>query len=427
MVANSEQEHNVIVCTLCSCYPIALLGPSPTWYKSEAYRSRVVRDPRARAPRVRLRAARRGTASTSGTPAPSPGTWCCRTAGRHRRPRRAGTRRACHPKRPDRRGSGLTVHLRAGDQGVRRAGYGNRVPRPTRTSPTRPTVGHPKPSPMHARADQLRQALTVMFCVAAFVLAADTISKTLVLRDLPGRPPVRLLDGLITLRLLYNPGAAFGLGTSYTVIIALIALGVIVFVDPHGPAAGQHRLVDRARPAARRGDRQSQRPAGAGTRAVPRPRGRLDQPAALPVDVQPGRLGDRLRGRADRVPGLPRQAPPGHCDHVAEPKASSDRPAAKASRTRRFSGTATQPSAGRAAAARNQELQLRCSVVADRLEPLELAVVDPAVDRVGRRAGVEQHPLTGRVRPDESIVTEAVAGVQLELDASAACRSPPRR
>jgi nitrile hydratase subunit alpha len=47
VVANNEQEHNVIVCTLCSCYPIALLGPSPTWYKSEAYRSRVVRDPRA--------------------------------------------------------------------------------------------------------------------------------------------------------------------------------------------------------------------------------------------------------------------------------------------------------------------------------------------------------------------------------------------
>jgi len=46
VVANSEQEHNVIACTLCSCYPIALLGPSPTWYKSEAYRSRVVRDPR---------------------------------------------------------------------------------------------------------------------------------------------------------------------------------------------------------------------------------------------------------------------------------------------------------------------------------------------------------------------------------------------
>jgi nitrile hydratase subunit alpha len=46
VVANTPSAHNVIVCTLCSCYPIALLGPSPTWYKSEGYRSRVVRDPR---------------------------------------------------------------------------------------------------------------------------------------------------------------------------------------------------------------------------------------------------------------------------------------------------------------------------------------------------------------------------------------------
>jgi len=46
VVENTATAHNVIVCTLCSCYPIALLGPSPTWYKSESYRSRVVRDPR---------------------------------------------------------------------------------------------------------------------------------------------------------------------------------------------------------------------------------------------------------------------------------------------------------------------------------------------------------------------------------------------
>jgi nitrile hydratase len=46
VVANTADEHHVVVCTLCSCYPIALLGPSPGWYKSEAYRSRVVRDPR---------------------------------------------------------------------------------------------------------------------------------------------------------------------------------------------------------------------------------------------------------------------------------------------------------------------------------------------------------------------------------------------
>lgn len=45
-VENTTQRHNVIVCTLCSCYPIALLGPSPVWYKSEAYRSRAVSDPR---------------------------------------------------------------------------------------------------------------------------------------------------------------------------------------------------------------------------------------------------------------------------------------------------------------------------------------------------------------------------------------------
>jgi nitrile hydratase len=46
-VANTERMHNVVVCTLCSCYPVALLGPSPGWYKSEAYRARVVREPRA--------------------------------------------------------------------------------------------------------------------------------------------------------------------------------------------------------------------------------------------------------------------------------------------------------------------------------------------------------------------------------------------
>jgi len=47
VVANTDQVHNVIVCTLCSCYPVSLLGPSPGWYKSFAYRSRTVREPRA--------------------------------------------------------------------------------------------------------------------------------------------------------------------------------------------------------------------------------------------------------------------------------------------------------------------------------------------------------------------------------------------
>ena len=46
-VENTPEMHNLIVCTLCSCYPRALLGMPPTWYKSENYRRRVVREPRA--------------------------------------------------------------------------------------------------------------------------------------------------------------------------------------------------------------------------------------------------------------------------------------------------------------------------------------------------------------------------------------------
>lgn len=47
VVENTPGVHNVIVCTLCSCYPRMLLGIPPEWYKSRAYRSRVVREPRA--------------------------------------------------------------------------------------------------------------------------------------------------------------------------------------------------------------------------------------------------------------------------------------------------------------------------------------------------------------------------------------------
>ena len=46
VVENTDEVHNVVVCTLCSCYPWAVLGLPPTWYKSYAYRARVVREPR---------------------------------------------------------------------------------------------------------------------------------------------------------------------------------------------------------------------------------------------------------------------------------------------------------------------------------------------------------------------------------------------
>src|SRR5215813_6852665 len=103
----------------------------------------------------------------------------------------------------------------------------------------------------HARARRAR-ALAVMLGVAIAVLGADAASKTLVLERLPGHPPVRLLGGLITLSLIRNAGAAFGVGPSYTVIIALsirtaarlrslawsVALGLLL-----GGAAGN--LADR--------------------------------------------------------------------------------------------------------------------------------------------------------------------------------------
>ena len=46
VVENTDSVHNLVVCTLCSCYPFSILGIAPAWYKAAAYRSRAVRDPR---------------------------------------------------------------------------------------------------------------------------------------------------------------------------------------------------------------------------------------------------------------------------------------------------------------------------------------------------------------------------------------------
>ncbi len=46
VMENTDSVHHIVVCTLCSCYPTSLLGPPPDWYKSFAYRSRAVSDPR---------------------------------------------------------------------------------------------------------------------------------------------------------------------------------------------------------------------------------------------------------------------------------------------------------------------------------------------------------------------------------------------
>ncbi len=70
----------------------------------------------------------------------------------------------------------------------------------------------------------------MLLSIAVAVFAADLISKTIVVATLSHRPPVRLLGGLLTLRVLRNSGAAFSIGTSMTVVFSLIAVGVIIAI-----------------------------------------------------------------------------------------------------------------------------------------------------------------------------------------------------
>ena len=73
---NAPGVHNVVVCTLCSCYPWAVLGLPPVWYKDFAYRSRVVREPRRVLREMGLELDD-GSRSASGTRPPRSATWCC--------------------------------------------------------------------------------------------------------------------------------------------------------------------------------------------------------------------------------------------------------------------------------------------------------------------------------------------------------------
>ncbi len=72
--------------------------------------------------------------------------------------------------------------------------------------------------------------LGLVLAVAAGVYAADVVSKAVAVATLSGRPPVRLLGGLLTLLVLRNSGAAFSIGTSMTIVFTLIAVGVIFFI-----------------------------------------------------------------------------------------------------------------------------------------------------------------------------------------------------
>ena len=94
VVENTERVHNLVVCTLCSCYPWPLLGIPPTWYKSFAYRARAVAEPRAVLRRVRVRARRRRRGPRLGLQRRGPVPRPPGPSGRDRAPRRGAAGRA---------------------------------------------------------------------------------------------------------------------------------------------------------------------------------------------------------------------------------------------------------------------------------------------------------------------------------------------
>ena len=119
-VENTEEVHNVVVCTLCSCYPRNLLGLPPDWYKSRAYRSRTVREPRRVLAEFGARAARRhrrAGARFDGRHALHRGP---RPPGRDRGAGRGGAGRARHARQHDRCRRGESA-LRAGRPAQARA------------------------------------------------------------------------------------------------------------------------------------------------------------------------------------------------------------------------------------------------------------------------------------------------------------------
>jgi signal peptidase II len=81
-----------------------------------------------------------------------------------------------------------------------------------------------------AASSGLRRRIAVLVAVAAFVLAADAITKAIVVAHLREDQPVHLIGNVLMLWLTRNPGAAFSVGTGETVVFTVIAFGVIVYI-----------------------------------------------------------------------------------------------------------------------------------------------------------------------------------------------------
>ena len=100
-------------------------------------------------------------------------------------------------------------------------GSGDEPDRPEGMSGEHPV---PPPAPVGPRR------IGTLLLVAALALGLDIVTKVTVVATLPDRPPVRLLGGLLTLRLTRNSGAAFSIGTGLTFVFALVAIGVVAYI-----------------------------------------------------------------------------------------------------------------------------------------------------------------------------------------------------
>ena len=139
VVENTPDVHNLVVCTLCSCYPRMVLGIPPDWYKSRAYRSRAVREPRTVLGEfgTQLPDGVDGTGARFDGGHALPGA--ADAAGGHGRPGRGRARRPRHPRRHDRRHDALA----SGASGV----TARRCAGPGRSSTSRPRRCHRRRRP----------------------------------------------------------------------------------------------------------------------------------------------------------------------------------------------------------------------------------------------------------------------------------------
>ncbi|MEV4100442.1 signal peptidase II [Nonomuraea sp. NPDC049649] len=81
-----------------------------------------------------------------------------------------------------------------------------------------------------AEGGRRRRVVTVLASLAAIIYVADVVTKAVVLETLEGEPPLVVIPGVLQFRVIFNPGAAFSIGTGMTFVFTLIAAGVVAAI-----------------------------------------------------------------------------------------------------------------------------------------------------------------------------------------------------